>query len=677
MRVAAAAGSFRAKAIAGTHTILMALDCDENKRNGLLGFAFKRETVGQPGTDRFLDAQKVFKSVVPDPKALRDPVDHTQPKRFFTNEHPIQSFLWSDYTAFPDTRYKFTVIPMYGTPGNLQPDPALTFEVHTEKEFDQGHGVWFNRGAIASQAFARKFKNKAPADQNDENDEETKWLSRGLLAACLRYIRETPPGDGLRVAAYEFTYPPVINALKERLDAGVDVRIVYHDTQSEKKEGDKLGPNEKGIADAGLPAQKGGTRVLFPRTKTKIPHNKFIVRMKDNTTPVAVWTGSTNFTPSGFLGQTNVGHWVEDADTAKQYLDYWMLLTKDPELEDLRQNVLKLTPNPLALIKEKSVARVFSPRAKADLLGWYSDRVEDAVGSVMFTAAFGVAKQLAPAFVKDRDTLRFILMEKPPTTALKTEFDKDRRDLLASYGNVLGEMYTFKNGKPTARRKIQEFELDKWFLKEDHFRKAGEGFVFFIHTKFLLIDPLSIDPLVCSGSANFSSNSLLQNDENMLLVRGDTRVADIYLTEFDRIFRHFYFRNVANEIEAKGGRAEGAFLDETSKWTDSYFNPNGFKTRRRELFFADPSNSWVTAAGARPAAGTAKPKKKTAKKKAAKKAKPAKKKTASKKTAKKKTARKTAAKKAKKTTKKTARKKTAKKKTANKKTAKRKPAKRR
>jgi phosphatidylserine/phosphatidylglycerophosphate/cardiolipin synthase-like enzyme len=197
--------------------------------------------------------------------------------------------------------------------------------------------------------------------------------------------------------------------------------------------------------------------------------------------------------------------------------------------------------------------------------------------------------------------------------------------------------------------------------------------VFFIHTKFLLIDPLSIDPLVCSGSANFSSNSLLQNDENMLLVRGDTRVADIYLTEFDRIFRHFYFRNVANEIEAKGGRAEGAFLDETSKWTDSYFNANGFKTRRRELFFADPSNSWVINAGARPAAGAAKPKKKKpVKKKTAKKAKPAKKKAPSKKTSKKKTA----AKKAKTTTKKTAKKKT-KKKTAKKKTAKKKSAKRR
>ena len=29
----------------------------------------------------------------------------------------------------------------------------------------------------------------------------------------------------------------------------------------------------------------------------------------------------------------------------------------------------------------------------------------------------------------------------------------------------------------------------------------------------------------------------------MLLIRGDTRVADIYMTEFDRIFRHFYFRD--------------------------------------------------------------------------------------------------------------------------------------
>ncbi|WP_431236097.1 phospholipase D-like domain-containing protein (plasmid) [Mycolicibacterium psychrotolerans] len=86
--------------------------------------------------------------------------------------------------------------------------------------------------------------------------------------------------------------------------------------------------------------------------------------------------------------------------------------------------------------------------------------------------------------------------------------------------------------------------------------------MFFIHTKFLLIDPLSDDPLVCTGSANFSANSLLHNDENMLLIRGDIRVADIYLTEFDRIFRHFFARNAINKIAA-GGEKLGAASSST------------------------------------------------------------------------------------------------------------------
>ncbi len=594
MRVIKEEGDFRAKGIAGTRAVLIALDCKETRRQGLLGFAFRREKVGGSSTDpKWLRSLKVFKSIVPNPKEARDPNDPTKPMRFSSWEHPIQSFLWSDYTAEPNTSYKFTIVPMYGKPGALKPAPGLSFEIRTEKEFDQGHGIWFNRGAIASQAFAQEFSNKAPKDPNDPNDPETKWLSRGLLEACLDFINKTPAGDGLRVAAYEFTYPPVINALKEALTRGVDVRIVYHDTSAEKE-----APNEKAIASAGLKPKFKNRQVLFRRTKPKIPHNKFIVRLEGGSKPSTVWTGSTNFTPSGFLGQTNVGHLVMDEATAQQYLHYWELLRKDPELDVARTGAMKLTPNPPALIPAKSIAQIFSPRTKSELLKWYGDRVDDAAGSVMFTAAFGVTKALLGSFSKDRDFLRFILMEKPPTDPVAKELRKDR-DLIISYGAVLGEMYTFKNGEPTARRKIKEFELEKWLLKEDHYRKAGEGFVFFLHTKFLLVDPLSDDPLVCSGSANFSPDSLLQNDENMLFIRGDTRVADIYLTEFDRIFRHFYFRDVANEIEAKGARAEGAFLDETSSWTDSYFKPAAFKTRRREMFFADPTKSWVTAAGAR------------------------------------------------------------------------------
>lgn len=600
MRVTATQGDFSAKVIAGTYTILIALNCSDESRKGLLGFAFQREVLGKKNGEgpKWLRSQKVFKSLVPNPKEARDPQDPSKPMRFSTLDHPVQSFLWGDYTATPNTRYKFSIVPMYGKPGKLKPAPAIELEFRTEKEFAKGHGVWFNRGAIASQAFSREFGNTSPEprDNPDPKDERTIWLSRGLLEACLDFIDKTPAGDGLRVAAYEFTYAPVLNALKQALERGVDVRIIYHDTTGGA--GKEKRANENAIDAAELPAKVGNRRVLFPRTKTKIPHNKFIVRLENGTDPTQVWTGSTNFTPSGFLGQTNVGHMIEDEETAKQFLKYWEVLRTDPDLEVCRAKVMKLTPNPPALIDGKSIARVFSPRPKSELLNWYGDRVEDAASGVMFTAAFGVAKQLVPSLAEDCDYLRFILMEKPATEDLKAKLT-EKRDCVIAYGAVLGEMYEWKNGEPVARKRIKDFELDKWYLKEEHFRRSG--FVFFIHTKFLLIDPLSDDPLVCSGSANFSSNSLLQNDENMLLVRGDTRIADIYLTEFDRIFRHFYFRDVANEIEAKGGKASGAFLDETSKWTNSYFEPEAFKTRRREMFFSDPSKSWVTKAGARTA----------------------------------------------------------------------------
>jgi hypothetical protein len=46
MRVTTSAGQFKAKAIAGTRTVMIALDCDNEARKGLLGFAFRRKRIG-------------------------------------------------------------------------------------------------------------------------------------------------------------------------------------------------------------------------------------------------------------------------------------------------------------------------------------------------------------------------------------------------------------------------------------------------------------------------------------------------------------------------------------------------------------------------------------------------------------------------------------------------------
>lgn len=610
MRTSVTNVDFSAKAFAGTHTVLIALDCKPERRKGLKGFAFRREIVGG-GEARYLPSLKVFKSVVPDPKKVLNPDDAKRTPKLTTDKFPVQSFLWGDYAAKPGVRYRFLVQPMYGTPGKLTTDhkDELAFEISTEEEWPAGarHGVWFNRGAIASQKFAERFGNQPPKDINNPADKEVVWLSRGLLEACLAYINETKKGDALRVAAYEFTYPPVLNALKALIDKGIDVKIVYHNTS------DAGGANEMAMKAAGL--RINDHKTTFKRANTKIPHNKFIVRLKNGTDPVEVWTGSTNFTGSGFLGQTNVGHRIVDAGTAKDYFEFWKLVQGDPLLKDARAAVETLTANPIEAINQKSTARVFSPRTKASMLDWYGRRMLNAANSVWFTAAFGVAPQLTVPLAKKRDQMRFVLMEKPAPPAQKKMLTADFNHVILSYGTPLGDLYQIKNGKVTSRRPIKEFELDKWYFKEQHFRK--QGFVFFVHTKFLLIDPLSDDPLVCSGSANFSANSVQQNDENMLLVRGDTRVADIYLTEFDRVFRHFYFRNIANELAgSKGDDPELAvFLDETDKWSENYFKPNTLKNNRRLMFFATNDSIWsANAASDEPAADS--PKKRAALKKA-------------------------------------------------------------
>lgn len=588
-------GKLKVRAIAGTHVVLLALDLPEADCAGLKGFAFRRRVDAKVW--HWLTGLKIFADLFPD--GVHPGTDGKMP-RFNTNEYPIQGFLWSDYAATPGTRYEFEVSAMFGDPGQLEARFTASVAVITELEDDGKHGIWFNRGAIASQAFADRFGNKALtlAEYNDPANEEVAFLSRGLLEACIAYIRETPAGDGLRVAAYEFTFARVVKELKAAIDRGVDVRIVYHGVTD----------NDDAVRDAGLPEKVGARQILFRRTKAKIPHNKFIVRLDGGTRPVAVWSGSTNFTPSGFLGQTNVGHKVTDVTVAKTYLEFWTGLAADPDDKAATASAFGLTPNPDPLVP-KGVTLVFSPRPSSKMLDWYGARIGDAATSSMFTGAFSVNPKILTPMAAPGPSMRFILLERPPTAAIEAAQKANPADLQFSYGAILGKQkiqVEERSGKSATGRKVTKivpiphFKIESWFLDEELERQSGDGFVFFIHTKFLLIDALSDDPLVCTGSANFSGNSLTANDENMLLIRGDSRVADIYLTEFDRVFRHFYSRDVINKIVKTGGKAKVGILDPTDKWIAAYFKPADPKRHKREMFFQDATAAWSSKASGDP-----------------------------------------------------------------------------
>ena len=52
-------------------------------------------------------------------------------------------------------------------------------------------------------------------------------------------------------------------------------------------------------------------------------HNKFLVRVGSTGNPLAVWTGSTNWTPTGLCTQVNNGLLVRDHGVAALYLAQW------------------------------------------------------------------------------------------------------------------------------------------------------------------------------------------------------------------------------------------------------------------------------------------------------------------------------------------------------------------
>src|SRR5262249_37932828 len=119
-------------------------------------------------------------------------------------------------------------------------------------------------------------------------------------------------------------------------------------------------------------------------------------------------------------------------------------------------------------------------------------------------------------------------------------------------------------------------EFDHW-LKEK--LSNLNVHVKFIHTKYMLVDPLGPKPLVVSGSANFSAASTTSNDENMLIIEGDTRVADIYLGEFMRLYNHFAFRDWLSH-QTNPDEAKVSHLDEQDEWWKLYFG-SSFQSSQR------------------------------------------------------------------------------------------------
>lgn len=556
MRVVKTKDGLRIHAVAGTYVVMLGFDLPEADCAGLLGFSIHR-TDHSENESAYLVGMKAFAAT--DPGFPAGGV-------YSTRDHPIQSFQWADYSAKPGHRYSYRIMVRKGSPEALVTDREATIEIVTESPQSGDHDVYFNRGVAASQEYARRFGERAPDKVGDPDDylgnPAYAWLSRGLYEALVDLLDSADPArDAFRIAAYEFAFTPFLSVIRRAVDRGVDIRIVYDGREDAK--GRPGTTNRAAVAAAGL------TAVCTERTRPKaaISHNKFIVRLRDGT-PLSVWTGGTNFSAGGIFGHSNVAHLVEEPAIASQFLAYWKLLDTDPTAAALKTAVEALTPLPTAKPPTGTTA-IFSPRNGESALANYATYANAAQDGLMMTFAFGMNDIFKAVYRNSPAPFRLALLEKA-TRPMEPGPARDAElQAIQQLRNMPQNVFAVGN-------LIKTNAVEGW-VKE---RLSGlNRNVQYVHNKFMLIDPLGADPLVIAGSANFSKASTVTNDENMIIVRGNKRVADIYLGEFMRLWSHHAFRE---SLQWRRPDDPPKSLSIGDWWADSFGNTE--RAARRKFF---------------------------------------------------------------------------------------------
>lgn len=555
-------GDLKIYAVAGTQTVLLSFDIDKKKldKQKFIGFSVERKD--KDGHVIFLNGSKHFASLA------------NNPDEKLRNKSLVQTFYWQDYTADPDQTYTYTIKPMFGSAESPKENFTASIKVTTEKLHDGKHSVYFNFGVTGSQAYAKKFKNTPPNSlKGNDRIKALNYLGRDLWSeGLLKFIKQANDNSySIYGAFYEFQYEDFLKELSNVKKNGVDVQLIvsgkdeqYKDRTDKRNGVVKMG-NETMIKKAGLV-----TCVKALRTKPSQPHNKFMVLCK-NGVAEQVWTGSTNITMAGIFGHCNTGHWIVDKEIAQQYLTYWNALIGDPAMSEVAKvsEAINNAADLVALPKGDYV--FFSPRDRGTTvkpskhLENYARLIDSAKELVCMIFPFNMDEVFSKVYAKNKKYLRLLLFESSADAASVQSNDTDLKI-------TAGKVYTGK---------------EQGFVSEITAKATTGAGILYVHNKFFILDALTASPVVLTGSANFSNNSIRNNDENSILIKGDMRVADIYLTEFDRLFTHFWPRYLAT-LNSKNKPSQGfsAPLDETGTWHKKYFDLKKFATKRKKLFIS-------------------------------------------------------------------------------------------
>ncbi len=521
---------FRVKAYAGTNGVLLAMDLAEPRRKGLLGFAIEKQQGAKPWL--FL-----FNSLTFPGKAHTFPQFHATP----SDIAPLQKFRWADYAVNPGMTLHYRVHLAYGTADAVQLGESLELTITSDDGQPSNQSVMFNRAVAASQAFQRKFPELDALISANKHmpieawpDAPRQWLENGLLARLLGFIaRALDDQWALDIAIYEYQLQAIVDAVNAAFARGVKVRVLYH----ARPDDEDTTINEASLA-ALPPASKRG------RVTHNIFHNKFMVlsrvKASGEQQPEAVLCGSTNFTANGVYRQANVVHMLDDEAIAASYLQTFEQIWAQPDdVGATRDWITEHNPmNP-----QQPLFAGYSPRTGGADLQEFVRIIGGAKKDVLFVTAFSLPDAILNALLGQPhdDILRYGLQN---TASRITGFHADRSAEFAA----------------TA---LLNTGLEGW-LRENMKGQKGN---LLVHTKAVVTDFTTDTPTIISGSHNLSASASNGNDENYLIIRGDTDLADRYGLELLRFYEHYRFRYFAKKLALK--QVSPLVVDD--RWTNDYY----------------------------------------------------------------------------------------------------------
>ncbi|MFZ2053097.1 MAG: phospholipase D-like domain-containing protein [Candidatus Aminicenantales bacterium] len=508
-----------------------------------------------------------------------------------TDQWPVQGFQWKDVTGPRDVDVKYRIIPLGGTPDNPKPLPGPIIEtpiVRMTRQYGPV-GVTFNRGLVATQSLNRKLRRQDMSREDlrkcigiPDNEFRIR-LARDLVDAVTFLLkRARSEGGRCLCALYELTDEELIAELEST--PGTEIILSNADSTSNKK---KVYDGTNQRARNRLSAC--GNVTIYNRYLNnkkigqRIGHNKFVVYLDRQDRPQSVVTGSTNWTPTGLCAQTNNSIRIDIPAVAKHFLEYWKKLLDDTQNSDSSQGVDLRTwagkSAPTGKLNSKSGTATiwFSPNTKRRTKG------EETPPDI---------KELYQA-IEDAQKGIFFLLFNPGTPSIVEKIKEVARERRRKHQFlfVRGAISDAPSAGKAAVRIYSRSALtvpdmlitgvhgtpDDFGYWTKELYKLGHAV---IHDKSVVIDPFSKNSVVITGSHNLGYKASYMNDENMLIIRGNSKVAEAYATHILDVVNHFRWRYKLQGLY-KERRLDEAWSDlaEDDSWQDVYFAKNLLKSR--------------------------------------------------------------------------------------------------